>query len=183
MPTVSRTAKGGRAMSTYLRRFKRGWTAGLVVAASCFSWGAPTYSGGSLAFGTDATGQRTAIATWQVVDQRGSGGIHVDGSERILSSGVLVWECDANARQLHAFGLLPYTVNNFGGDSIVVTAWQPDNFVVYAPIGATTEMRVLLSGTYATVPAVDTIAASQVISPYCATVLDSLRSLPRSGLK
>ncbi len=154
-----------------------------ICAASCFSWEAPTYDGGSISFGSDASGQRTAIATWQIVDQHGSGGAYVDGRSRTLSAGVLVWECDATARMLHAFGSVPYVVNNYGGDSIIVTGWQSDDFVVFAPLGATNEMRISIEGAFSTAPAADTVVASQVISPYCAAQLDSLRAVPRSSLK
>jgi hypothetical protein len=165
------------------RHLRLAWIISLLGAASCFSWEAPTYNGGSISFGTDASGQRTAIATWQVVEQRGSGGAYVDGRTRLLSAGVLAWECDATTRQLHAFGLLPYVVNNYGGDSVIVTAWQADNFVLFAPLGAANELRVSLEGSFSATPAADTVVASQAISPYCAAQLDSLRSLPRSSLK
>jgi hypothetical protein len=95
---------------------------------------------------------------------------------------VLVWVCDANARQFRSLGLVPYVVNSFGGDSVVVTDWQTDNFVLYAPLAAKTEMRVWLSGADSTLSATDTAPASQVISPYCSAKLDSLRALPRASL-
>jgi hypothetical protein len=170
-------------MTDSRRYLRAAFTSLLAVTASCFSWEAPSYDGGSISFGSDVSGLRTAFATWQIVDQHGSGGAYVDGRNRILSAGVLVWECDANSRQLHAFGSLPYIVNNYGGDSVVVTSWQSDSFVLYAPLGATSEMRVTIEGAFATTAPTDTVVASQVISPYCSGQLDSLRALPRSRLK
>jgi hypothetical protein len=58
---------------------KCAWIVLIGAGASCFSWEAPIYHGGSVAFGSDAIGQRTAIATWQWVEQDGRGGLFVDG--------------------------------------------------------------------------------------------------------
>ena len=84
---------------------------------------------------------------------------------------------------LHAFGSVPYVVNNYGGDSIIVTGWQSDDFVVFALLGATNEMRILIEGAFSTAPAADTVVGTRGHFTLCTAQLDSLRAVPRSSLK
>ena len=93
-----------------------------------------------------------------------------------------MWLCDAGAGRLRFLALAP--VQEIGPeDTVVVADWQSDNFVVNNNGSYTPWVRVWTSGAQSatTVPS-DTLPASQVISPYCQSELDSLRAVPAGKL-
>lgn len=157
-----------------------------TVISGC--WSGKHYEVGPFSYGTDSTGLRTAIATPYEVTQTADGSpIQLDGpAKRTDAFGILVWVCDASARQLHALGLLalPDSLAAIATlPPLTVADWAADQFIVYMP-GPQTTLQVSASGEFSTLPpsASDTVHASQVIAPYCTTQLDSLRSVPVSGL-
>lgn len=161
-------------------RSSRWFFAAALAGTLSACWSGKQYSVGPFSYGTDSTGLRTAIATTYEVTQTAHALIQIDGpAARTDAFGFLLWICDAGARQTRSLGLLAL------GDSVAtlvpltVADWRADDFVVFTP-GRAAALRVSTGGEFSSVPrsVPDTVHASQVIAPYCASQLDSLRSVP-----
>ena len=157
---------------------------GIIAAAISSCWSGKQYAVGPFSYGTDSTGLRTAITTTYEVSQTPHGLVQIDGpATRVVAFGFLVWICDAGVQHTRALGLLAL------GDSVAtivpltVADWRSGDFVVFTPVRAAT-LRVSTDGEFAAVPKTvsDTLHASQAIAPFCATQMDSLRSLPATKL-
>jgi hypothetical protein len=154
----------------------------LVAINAC--WSGKQYAVGPFSYGTDSTGLRTAIATTFEVTQTADAPIQIDGpATRTDAFGFLVWTCDASARQTQSLGLLALGDSVATLEPLIVADWRSNDFVVFTP-GRAATLRVSTDGGFSGVPrsVPDTVHASQVIEPYCASKLDSLRSIPAARL-
>jgi len=163
----------------------------VVVAASCVSWGATEFTTGPFSYGTDASGQLTAIAAnFEAAQQRHPGAVlfYPGSIQRVNFAGALTWLCDANAKQVRSLGLVPLLATTIQGnspvpqDSLEVADWKSDNFAIRNP-HTILWFRVWISGVdSATAVPSDTLRSSQAIAPYCQSALDSLRAVPAAKL-
>jgi hypothetical protein len=146
--------------------------------SSCLpAWSPIEYTVGPLFYGTDATGQLTAIAAnYSALQKRWA---LLGPVVRYEEEGALTWVCDGDARQLRSVGLVLLVVPGVE-DTEHVADWQVDNFALH---NFTSWYRVWISGAdSATAAPADSLRASQAITPYCQSELDSLRAVPAASL-
>lgn len=151
----------------------------LGVSSCLPPWSPTEYAVGPLSYGTDATGQLTAIAANYSASQKRWA--LLGPVVRFEAVGALTWICDASARQLRSLGLVLLSVP-IPDDSVRVADWQVDNFSMHNPDSAPW-IRVWTSGADSVTAApADSLPASHTITPYCQSELDSLRAVPAASL-
>jgi hypothetical protein len=151
------------------------------IVSAC--WGSKDYTVGPYASGTDSTG-RTAIAAAYEVTQTAHSPINIDGpAVKTDLYGVLVWLCDASVKQTKSLGLLPLSDEAGVVRTPIVSDWQQTAFVIFVR-DHSLAFQVSTEGIFTSVPlsASDTLASSQVLTPFCATQMDSLRAIPARKL-
>ncbi len=163
-------------------RIERGAIAILLFLGltSCASWGPVEYAVGPFSYGTDATGLFTAIATNYSATQYRRPQAILGPAPKVDAAGALIWLCDANAKQVRSLGLVPMGAP-IPNDTVLVADWEANTFVIHNP-GTTFWFRVPTLGAASAVPPADSAMASQAITTYCSTELDSLRAVSAPNL-